>query len=661
MGSKIIHLTTKDFPLLGNTFSLMNLSLLIINNNLELNYLNDVAKKKLNLNIHLHGKKCSFHALWAKANLTPILTEKGELIPNQIVHIGSLSLKWQKIVVKIDGQKAFLLIEKEISPLAQELEAIEETFKQEIGYLPQDKGSINAFINEMMHYYTSVIDKIPCYVYWKNSQFEYLGCNYLAAQFFGFSSVTDIIGKNDFDLFHNQQLAQKYRDQDIEILNTGNPLINMESDLQDAKGELYHTLVSKMPISDSQGTIIGLVGITIDVTELINAKEKAEASNQAKTAFIANMSHDIRTPLTGVIGLSEHLEQTVNRPDLKEEAHMLHDSGEELLSMLNNILDDVKAGALGEEDLRLDSFDIYQCIEELVRLERPATLLKQLGLEVSIDPEVPRFLISDRKKIHRILLNLLGNAIKFTSQGRIRIEVNCITQYKNKCHVQFKVIDTGVGIPQDLQDKVFDRFYRVSPSHKGQYKGHGLGLHIAQTYATLLGGTITLSSEEGKGTTVYFDIHCKKGQAEPVTKQILTDESVLTSSVNSAETAPQVLLIEDNVVALKVLELMISQCGMRFKSSHNGEDALELFKHESFDLIITDIGLPGLGGYELASLIRQWEHAHSKSSIPIIGLTGHAQDSLDQQALDYGINELFTKPATHEIIQSIITKHIPKK
>ncbi|ADG25510.1 ATP-binding protein [Legionella pneumophila serogroup 1] len=672
MRSQTIRLTQKDFPIFGKAFSLVNISFLVINENMELEYINDTAKKKLKINWSSTDRK-SFFQLWELANLTPILTKKGDLIPNKVLQVGSYSIQWQKTVAIVNEKHYILLMDKDVATTSHLFEEIGAAIYGEIGYAPKNKISVKEYIQELTNYYTSVIDKIPCYVYWKNTSFEYMGCNEMAAKFFGFKSTSDIIGKNDFDLFQDPDFAKNYQEQDKQVFSTGEPILKMPSDLKDRNGMVTNTLVSKVPITNLSGSIVGLVGITVDVTELTKAKEAAEAANQAKTAFIANMSHDIRTPLTGVIGMSELLENTVKDPEQKEEAHMLHDSGEELLNMLNDILDDVHAGFMDKEDIRIETFDLYQCIEDLVKLERPTTVMKHLELIVHIGKSVPRYIQSDRKKIHRVLLNLLGNAIKFTPKGQITIQVACLEVSGKNIHLQFKVSDTGIGIPTSLQEKVFERFFRISPSYKGIYKGHGLGLHIAQSYVNLLGGHIALISEEGKGTTFYFDIPCQTGTQKKIKTNKLTNsskkiDSSLPTSSNSQltpklsskteENSPYVLLVEDNNIALKVLELILSNEGYRFKSASNGEEALALIQTESFDLVITDLGLPGISGCELSVKIREWEKKHSKKPLPVIGLTGHTKDSSEKGCLASGMNNVFTKPVTPELIRNIINKYL---
>lgn len=517
----------------------------------------------------------------------------------------------------------------------------------------------------------NIVKYAPGLVYWKDKNSVYQGCNDEFARLAGLETSEQVKGKTDFDLIWKEGAAS-YIAGDQKVFKTGKPNLNIEEVVTTSDNRKITVISNKVPLLNNKKQVIGIMGITTDITrqkeiehDLKKSKEAAEAANLAKTAFIANISHDIRTPLSGVIGLSELLENALEDPTQKEEAHLLHDSGEELLGMLNDILDDVQAGHLGEDDIQNESFDLYQCIEDLVKLERPTTTLKHLNLNVVIDPLVPQFIISDRKKIHRTLLNLLGNAIKFTKVGQITIEIQCLEHHAEDVCLQFSVEDTGIGIPKDMQDKVFDRFFRATPSYKGIYSGHGLGLHIAQSYVNLLGGHITLTSEEGFGSKLCFDLRCKKGVETTAKKTLLSNEAPLkrqtTASVAATKItahAPLLLLVEDNSIALKILESMVSKAGYRSKSVMNGGDALSLATSTSFDLMITDVGLPDISGTELTRRIREWEKEHSKSPLPIIGLTGHAREIAREECLASGMNDVFTKPADLSLIENLVRQFV---
>lgn len=360
-----------------------------------------------------------------------------------------------------------------------------------------------------------ILDNFPSDVYWKNKDGIWLGLNKHCLESLTRMGVIktpleqEVIGKTDYDLF-SKLTADSYRANDISVINNQQE-IAVEEQVHLPDGQLIFLHSTKKPLYDEHQQLIGIIGNTIDITQmksiekaLQKAKEQAEAANQAKTEFIANMSHDIRTPLTGVIGLSKILENTLQNPEEREKAHLLHDSGEELLHMLNAILDDVHAAHFHDKDVKKYSFDLHQCIHELIRLESPATSLKHLDLKERIAPNVPRYIYSDRNKIHRILLNLLGNAIKFTHTGSITLEVDCLYLDDTKVHLKFGVSDTGIGIPKEAQLQVFNRFFKISSSYKGIYNGYGLGLHIVQSYVNLLGGAHYINQQRRPGKYVSF-------------------------------------------------------------------------------------------------------------------------------------------------------------
>ncbi len=510
-----------------------------------------------------------------------------------------------------------------------------------------------------IHNLEVLIDNMPCNVYWMDTNCLMAGCNRNVLKMLKLSKQ-EFLGKSYEELSFlcgwPEGLAQKLKNDDLKVLQTHQPIFNVEDPpIPGSEDNYFHFLTNRVPLFNQEGKIIGVAGISTDISELIIAKKRAETANRAKTEFIANISHDIRTPLTGVIGLSQLMEQTLNNQDDKEKAHMLHDSGEELLHMLNEILDDVQAERLNEQDIKHESFDLYQCINDLIRLETPATSLKHLSLKASIPSDVPRYIRSDRNKIHRILLNLLGNAIKFTQSGSITLSIECLHQGENKVHLKFGVADTGIGIPEDVQSQVFNRFFKVSSSYKGIYTGHGLGLHIAQSYVTLLGGHITLTSKVGEGSTFHFDLECALGEAPLLS----AEQSLNQLASSSKQLSPKnihLLLVEDNLIVLKTLELMFSQKGYPFISARNGEEAFYLWQNNPVDLIITDIGLPGISGTELAQKIRAQEQILDKPPTSIIGLTGHTKEAAWDECQRVGMDEILSKPAQIELLEQYIQK-----
>ena len=347
--------------------------------------------------------------------------------------------------------------------------------------------------------------------------------------------------------------------------------------------------------------------------------------------------------------------------------------------MLNDILDTVQAENASKENVNNKTFNLYKCIDDLVKLEKPTAIIKKIELLIDIESETPAYIISDQKKIHRILLNLISNAVKFTKTGFVTIGVKRIEEKNNKIHLQFSVADTGIGISKELQDKVFERFFRVTPSYKGIYRGHGLGLNIVQSYVALLDGQVTLTSKEGIGTTFFFDIWCEKVSEKSVHLKQSEDKkndfkqqfdiSFIKSTRDKASKpsfkdctdALKILLIEDNAGALKVLTYHVEKLGYNTEVAVTGEEAFDLVCSKYFDLIISDVGLPGISGIEMTSKIRLWEKKHNQLPTPIVGLTGHADQETQLKCLSAGMNSVITKPANQETIEAAINQFAVKK
>ncbi len=265
-------------------------------------------------------------------------------------------------------------------------------------------------------------------------------------------------------------MIELYRQDDKEIMETGLPKLNYEEVQVQPNGTEKVVLVSKVPFYNEKKEIIGILGIYTDITSkkeqeklLRQAKEAAEALNNAKTDFIANMSHDIRTPLSGIVGMSQLLMTELTNLKFKQYAQWIQDSGQQLLGLLNGILDVVFVEQMNERDLHIGPFDIKGCIDDIIQLEKPSIQLKNLELRMNIHEDIPSFVYTDGTKLHRVLLNLIGNAVKFTQSGYVSITIYPVAKSEHEVTLHFSIKDTGIGIPILLQEKIFERFYRVTP------------------------------------------------------------------------------------------------------------------------------------------------------------------------------------------------------
>ena len=298
----------------------------------------------------------------------------------------------------------------------------------------------------------------------------------------------------------------------------------------------------------------------------------------------------------------------------------------------------------------------WRIIYKMLEIEKPSVDLKHLQLLVDLDPAIPSNIINDQSKVHRILLNLLGNAIKFTQHGTITIQTQLMQHQDQQVTIRLSITDTGIGIHPDQQHQVFDRFFRISPSYKGHYQGSGVGLHIAQSFAKLLKTEIKLHSQPEKGTTFYFDLTSKIGDSDALdsaTTQAAHAKHHTTMNTHQ----PTVLLVEDNLVALKVLEALAAAANLKVVSQQDGLSALQAAKQNTFDLIITDIGLPDISGCEFAQQLRQWEAEQHLSATPIVALTAHTEETVQQDCRLAGISQVLFKPMTDKMLGALLKEY----
>lgn len=391
----------------------------------------------------------------------------------------------------------------------------------------------------------SIIDFIPnnYFIFWKDKNLVYQGCNQAFVQAFGFKSIDDIVGKTDYDLSTTKAQSNAYRADDQEVISTGKPKLNIEEyqTLQDGGQRIL--LTSKVPLFNNYGEVEGVLAIYSDITdrkkmekELHQAKKTAQAANLAKTEFIANMSHDLRTPLTGIIGMAQLLTEMLNNAEHTQYAIWLKESGEQLLQLANNVLEIVSADIISADTLQEETFDLAESIHNLAKLELPALTLKNLTIKIEIDDSVPKCVIGDKFKLNRILLNLLGNSIKFTDKGYIGIKVKQLAQAKQQIILQFDVYDSGIGIPEHLQEKIFECFFRATPSYLGNYRGYGVGLNIVKKYVEVLGGKISLTSQVGEGTTFSIILPFQIGDIKDlVIIEKIIENDILTNNTEQIQ------------------------------------------------------------------------------------------------------------------------------
>ncbi|CAM3046086.1 sensory box sensor histidine kinase/response regulator [Legionella steigerwaltii] len=541
----------------------------------------------------------------------------------------------------------------------KELQRIINQKNEEIDRLNRSLEDENLkFKNELQavhDYYENIIALMPGHVYWLDKNNVFLGCNDAQASSARLRSRKDIVGKTNFDMPWKDQ-AEELNKLNTLVMETGVPHTAEEYAVMANGMGIYYS--QKVPLRNQKNETIGVLGISLDITErkkmevaLRRAKENAEVANQAKTEFIENMSHDIHTPLSGIVGMSRLLEEKAEDPERKQYARWIHESGEKLLDLLNGVMEIVTADNLRENDVHEELFELRKNIKDITHLVQPTLEMKKIQLNIEIDDTVPNTVITDGTKLHRVLLNLVGNAIRFTDTGTVTIKVETLSHENSYAQLRFSVIDTGIGIPNELQGKIFDRFFRAIPSYKSQHGGYGVGLHVAQKYLSLLGGEIHLESEVGEGSTFHFTLTMKVGyNALNPSYDVAKTKSLQTSPANS----PLILLVEDNIISLHMIENVVEQAGYQFYSAIDGEHALELLETNDFDLIITDVGISSSSDKNLVQCIRDLEKQAQKKPIPIIGLTTNTSGESQSEHLRIGITKVLTKPIHLKALQEVV-------
>ncbi len=373
----------------------------------------------------------------------------------------------------------------------------------------EENQTMLAESNKML---STILDAIPVRVFWKDRHSRFLGGNELFLRDVGLSSVEQLVGKTDFDMPWKDSFAEKYRVDDSSVMESGQAHLQIEEQVKNAEGRTFWVNTNKVPVTDENDQIIGVLGTYEDISgmkqaaqELLEAKEVAELANRAKSEFLANMSHELRTPLNGVIGTMSLLNETGLNHRQSNLVGISKHSAESLLNLLNDILDLSKIES-GKLTLQADTVNINDFLTEIAK--SMASRAEEKGLELLCPAHfVPSCeAIVDRVRLKQILMNLLGNAIKFTDQGSVVLDMAIISNKSTQQTLRFSVSDTGVGISEAQQQKLFERFSQIDSSTTRSRGGTGLGLAICRQLTELMGGRIGVNSTEGLGSTFWFEI-----------------------------------------------------------------------------------------------------------------------------------------------------------
>nr|WP_315400250.1 CHASE domain-containing protein [uncultured Duganella sp.] len=494
----------------------------------------------------------------------------------------------------------------------------------------------------------TVLNNVDAHVYMKDQNRRFIYVNARMAHSMGLP-VQEIVGKLDRELMPDAAadaawaLEQPVFDDNVK--RSG------ETQVVGADGEVRYHWTVRAPVEIGR-SVTAVIGMSTDVTELHQLKEKADTANQAKSDFLSNMSHEIRTPMNSIIGMAHLALKSVTHPKQRDYLLKIYHSGQHLLGIINDILDFSKIEA-GKMNLEVLDFTLDALLANITSQLGESARARDLELVYEVCPGLARQLRGDPLRLEQVLLNFTSNAIKFSEHGKVYVRARQLEDNDGHILVRFEVADQGIGMTADEVSQLFQSFHQADPSTTRRYGGTGLGLVISKQLAELMGGGVGVDSRPGEGSTFWFTARLVKGTQllQPAVEALQPD---LLDSIRGAS----ILLVEDNIFSQQVGQELLEDAGATVCVANNGKEAIDLLLKERFDCVLMDVQMPVMDGYETTRLIR----AHPKlSATLIIAMTANAGRGDQERCLEAGMDEFVTKPIAPKLLFNMLSKWMSQR
>lgn len=579
--------------------------------------------------------------------INPILS--GASFNHLVIQNEEVHLVYQLNTLPLNTRpKSRLIFIRDITELAQKQEAADRSDKE---------------YRTLYHLFRMMSDNMPDLLWAKDLNRKYIFVNKAVCDtILQATNTEEPIGKTRDEFIQRESekhpdnpdwhnIGRFSGDTDQIVLQTGKPGVFEEFGY--LKGTFCYLDIRKAPIYNENGEMVGIVGSARDIThqkkteiELIAAKERAQEADRLKSSFLANMSHEVRTPMNSILGFISLMQESSPTPEeQKEYFSIVKQGGERLMNTINDIIDLSRIDS-GQMLMNLGEINISELNNIVHSVFLPDAKAKNLNLTFAgIEPNEDIVLKTDRSKLYTILSKLIKNAIKYTQRGEVRF--GCRYDSETICYF---VEDTGIGIAKNRHQDIFDRFVQVDGSINRDYEGSGLGLSLCKAYVEMMGGTIWVESEEGKGSTFYFRLPLDSNLS-------VSNQEEPSDASGFVKKFFQILIVEDDPGSFEYLNLILSREGHQITHTYTGFEAIELCRQKnSFDLILMDVKLPGIDGYETTRRIRDFNQ-----SLPIIAVSAFAFSEDHERAIMAGCNDYVTKPVNKDLLLGHLKKMMAKR